>query len=354
LNLFKRILLIDVTVGTVGCLLMVSLYQAAREQIFHQFAHSMVTAFFVATPACLLISRYWWKMSGLRFPANWASVVAMILACAAVGNVAHNLVFVALGSLPPSEFWNVFWVRVQFSTTIALVFGVGAFLFRILRDDLETTALELRTQQLREERARKLAVQAQLASLESHVRPHFLFNALNTISSLIPEDPKLAETLLGRLAGVLRLSLDSNQQSLAPLDKELKLVGDYLEIERARFGNRLRFEIDVPSQLRSIEVPALSLQTLVENSVKYAVAAHLDGASIRVTASTRNGLVHLKVSDDGPGFTSQAIRPGHGLANLQGRLAALFGDSAKLEVARAAGLTAVTLSLPRSQIQAAV
>jgi len=334
---------------------MVSLYQSARSQILDQLAHSMVTAFFIATPLCVLISRYWWKISALPFPLNWTAVVAMILACAAAGNIAHNLVFLALGEITPVAFWPVFWVRVQFSGIIALLFGIGVFLFRILRDDLETTALELRTQQLREEHARKLAVEAQLASLESHVRPHFLFNALNTISSLIPEDPQLAEKLLGRLAGVLRLSLDSsNRRSLTPLEKELKLVSDYLEIERARFGDRLRFQIDVPPDLGSTEVPPLALQTLVENSVKYAVAVHLDGASIRVSAHARNDLLHLEVSDDGPGFTSQSIRPGHGLANLQGRLAALFGESAKLEVARGAGLTAVRLSLPRPQIPAAV
>jgi len=220
--------------------------------------------------------------------------------------------------------------------------------------DLETAERELQARQLREERARKLAVQAQLASLESHVRPHFLFNALNTISSLIPEDPKLAETLLGKLAAILRLSLDSNQQSLAPLEKELKLVGDYLEIERARFGGRLRFEIDVPAHLHSAEIPALSLQTLVENSVKYAVAAHLDGANIRVSARSQNGILRLEVSDDGPGFTPQAIRPGHGLANLEGRMAALFGGAARLEIDRIDGFTAVRLSLPRSPLPAAV
>ena len=281
LSLLRKIVIVDLTTAVVGWLLGVSLYQSTRSEIFDQLGHSLLTAFFIATPVCVLISRYWSRVSSLRAPLTWTLLIAVILACAGTGNIATNLVLVAIGALRSEKFWEVFGVRVQFSAMIALLFGVGVFLFRVMRGDLEAVERELQARQLREERARKLAVQAQLASLESHVRPHFLFNALNTISSLIPEDPKLAETLLGKLAVILRLSLDSNQESLAPLERELKLVSDYLEIERARFGARLRFEIDVPAYLHSAEIPALSLQTLVENSVKYAVAAHLDGANIR-------------------------------------------------------------------------
>ena len=354
LSLLRKIVIVDLTTAVVGWLLRVSIYQSTRSEIFAQLGHSLLTAFFIATPVCVLISRYWSRISSMRAPLTWTLLIAVILACAGIGNIATNLVLVAIGALRSEKFWEVFGERVQFSAMIALLFGVGVFLFRVMRGDLEAAERELQARQLREERARKLAVQAQLASLESHVRPHFLFNALNTISSLIPEDPKLAETLLGKLAAILRLSLDSNQQSLAPLEKELKLVGDYLEIERARFGGRLRFEIDVPAHLHSAEIPALSLQTLVENSVKYAVAAHLDGANIRVSARSQDGILRLEVSDDGPGFTPQAIRAGHGLANLEGRLAALFGGAARLEIDRIDGLTAVRLSLPRSPLPAAV
>jgi len=203
--------------------------------------------------------------------------------------------------------------------------GIGALSYGVLRNQLETTTLE-------QERAQKLAVEAQLASLESHVRPHFLFNTLNTISSLIPEDPKRAETLVGKLAAVLRLSLDSNQTRMASLERELKIVGDYLEIERARYGERLRFRIDVPPELGPVQVPALSLQTLVENSVKHAVGSRFEGAEIRVAAFEREGSVFVEVSDDGPGFTQQAILPGHGLANLQQRLVTMLGPDAKLEI----------------------
>jgi len=178
------------------------------------------------------------------------------------------------------------------------------------------------------------------------VRPHFLFNTLNTISSLIPEDPQRAESLVGKLAGLLRFSLDSTQERVSSLERELKVVGDYLEIERARFGDRLRCQIDVPAELRSIEIPALALQTLVENSVKYAVASRSNGAEIRLTARPLAECVRVEVSDDGPGFTEACIRPGHGLDNVQRRLAALFGSAATMEIIKSGDFTSVSLSLP--------
>jgi LytS/YehU family sensor histidine kinase len=262
-----------------------------------------------------------------------------ILICTIGGNLLLNLCFLAMGVLPPDSFWNVFWVRFQFSATLAMIFGMGAMGYHGLRKDLESKTMQLRDRQLEQERAGKFALEAQLASLESHIRPHFLFNTLNTISSLIPEDPGLAEHLVGKLAALLRLSLDSNQERVASLERELKIVGDYLEIERARYGNRLRFKSDIPPELRPVEVPALSLQTLVENSVKYAVGSRPEGAEIRIVAFAHDGSLFVKVSDDGPGFSAANFPPGHGLDNLQRRLTVLFGPSARLEFSSDSGAT---------------
>ena len=251
--------------------------------------------------------------------------------------LAGSAVSIALGLIPQGYFWISFWGRIQFAAVLALSMGIGALSYGVLRNQLEATTLE-------QARAQKLAAEAQLASLESHVRPHFLFNTLNTISSLIPEDPERAETLVGKLAALLRLSLDSNQARLGSLERELKIIGDYLEIERARYGERLRVRIDVPTDLRPVQVPALSLQTLVENSVKHAVGSRFEGAEIRIAAFERDGSVFVEVSDDGPGFTRQAVLPGHGLDNLQQRLATLFGPGAKLEIR---GGPTVSFCVPR-------
>jgi two-component system sensor histidine kinase AlgZ len=192
----------------------------------------------------------------------------------------------------------------------------------------------------------KLATEAQLASLESRIHPHFLFNTLNSISSLIPEDPARAERLVEQMAALLRFSLDANQSGLVPLASELKIVADYLDIERARFGDRLRYQIDVPADLNESRIPPLSLQTLVENSVKFAIAPDRAGGEIRITGARADGAFRVEVSDSGPAFQLESAPAGHGLDNLKGRLSALFGDRAALLLQRVGGRNNLILSVP--------
>jgi signal transduction histidine kinase len=323
----RRVLIFDVAAGLLAWLLTINFYHSTGPQILERLIRSMASAFFIATPTVLVVPRFSTRMLRRRFPINWILLVLSILGCAAGGSLAYNVTALVFGFERPGEFRNLFATHVQISAILALSLGIGMSAYQMLRT--ESTA-------------------ARLASLESHVRPHFLFNALNTISSLIPEDPKLAEALVGKLASLLRLTLDSGEARVAPLEREIRIVSDYLEIEHARYGDRLRFQIDVPEHLRSAEVPALSIQTLVENSVKHAVGSRFEGAEIRVKAFERGGSVIVEVSDDGPGLTAQAIRPGHGLDNLQRRLTALFGSAARLEITNDGGFAAVSFRLPRS------
>jgi LytS/YehU family sensor histidine kinase len=215
-----------------------------------------------------------------------------------------------------------------------------------MRHKLQSATLKLRTQQVEQERANKLLAEARLSSLASRIHPHFLFNTLNSIASLIPSDPKRAEDTVGKLASLLRFSLSENQSGLVPLAQELKVVRDYLEIERTRFGERLRYTIDTPKNLEIVKMPPLSLQTLVENSIKHVVALRAEGATIQVVGSAEDGQVLLQVIDDGPGFTLASITPEHGLGNLVSRIELLFGDRGQLSVARKNGTTVVTLLFP--------
>ena len=346
--ILRQIIVVDIAAGVVGFLAHVSLYHATRSQILTALAKSLSLAFLIGTPLVLAMARYHLTFARRRFAVNLLLVGVTAVGCGIAGNLVFDAVSIALGFLPPNQFWDEFWERIPTSLILALSITLGMFAIRWLRLEVESATLQLRTRQLEQERAGKLAVEAQLASLESHIRPHFLFNTLNTISSLIPEEPKVAESLVGKLAALLRLSMDSKHERVATLERELKIVTDYLEIERARYGDRLRFRIDVPPELGSGEVPALSIQTLVENSVKYAVGSRYEGAEVRVSAAIVDGSLSVAVSDDGPGFTEQAIRPGHGLDNLQRRLAGLFGPAARLDISSKAGFTTVTFSLPRT------
>ena len=221
-----------------------------------------------------------------------------------------------------------------------------------MQTQLSEQPAEPAQEQLAEERHRKLASEARMSSLESRIHPHFLFNTLNSISALIREDPAQAERTVERLATLLRYSLDSNTRRLVPLRQELRVVEDYLEIEKTRFGARLRYGIDSPEGMGDLEVPSLALQTLVENSIKHAVASNRQGGEIRVSARLDGEYLRLEVTDDGPGFDLRDIQPGHGLENLQERLALLFEGAGRLDLERAGGHMRVSVAVPQRKVLA--
>jgi len=241
-----------------------------------------------------------------------------------------------------------FLVDLRINAVLAVVIGIAMTLYETQRSRLDAVTLELRVKELEHEAARRMALAAQLSSLESRLQPHFLFNTLNTISALIQEDPERAERTVERLAALLRFSLDAAERGLVPLAQELRIARDYLEIEKTRLGERLAYTLEVTPGLDQWEVPPFSVQTLVENSVKHAIAPRQRGGRVCVKASTVDGRVVLAVWDDGPGFSSAAITAGHGLDNLRGRLAGRFGERASVEVGQREGGTVVTVSIPRN------
>lgn len=285
----------------------------------------------------------------LRLPSPW-NLAAYILLIAALTPLCVAIVGLILNAaklVPRGFYWSHFGNEVLFDFGIALIIGLVIrqyFLLRLVIDEKERA---LGDQLIEKERALKLASEARLASLESRIHPHFLFNTLNSISALTQEDPTKAEQMIQRLAALLRFSLDAGGRGLAPLREEAKIVRDYLEIEKARFGDRLAYSVNIPRQLESLDVPPLALQTLVENSVKHSIAPRRGGGEIRVEAKVAEQQLVLEVWDDGPGFNLSATPNGHGLDNLAGRLASLFDENANLTVERKGAGIAVTIVLPR-------
>jgi LytS/YehU family sensor histidine kinase len=199
---------------------------------------------------------------------------------------------------------------------------------------------------------RRLVAEAQLASLESRVNPHFLFNTLNSIAAMTHTDPQGAERMTHQLASLMRSSLDAASMPLVCLRDEIDLVRNYLAIEHVRFGDRLRYTIDVDEPAAETPVPRLSLQTLAEKSVKYAVSPQRDGACITIRAATNGASTRVELEDDGPGFDPDEERPGHGLALLRARLAMNFPSRARLEVQSRPGRTRVAIVVPSHGVRA--
>jgi sensor histidine kinase YesM len=278
---------------------------------------------------------------------RWMVLIAILIALAVIGSAVAVGLLTVLGHIKSWDaFFPVLRQTVRMAIFMTLIFGIYATINEALRSQLDRTTLALRTKERDEAEARRMASEAQLASLESRVNPHFFFNTLNSIAALTREDAARAELMTTQLASLMRSSLSIDSTPLVPLEQEAKHVRDYLEIEHVRFGDRLRFEIRIPDEANTTLVPRLAVQTIVENSVKYAVSVQRDGASILVTAHRANGRMHLEVADDGPGFDAAAIPDGHGLALIRARLARLYSGDATLSVRSQAGRTTVSMDLP--------
>ncbi|MBV9926606.1 MAG: histidine kinase [Acidobacteria bacterium] len=334
----------------VGLALALIFWIAQRGSGAHSFADeiasSLIHAFAYGSSFGLLMPYLGERLAALRAPWNWVSMTAALLLIAGAASLAVELCLLGSGLLQPGAFWADYLFKSVSVFFIALVIGLCVRAYENFRDRLQATNLQLRTQELEKERALKLATEASLASLESRLHPHFLFNTLNTISALIAEDPPLAETTVQRLAALLRASLDACHQRQIALADELKLVTDYLEIEQARFGERLSYTVEMEPALGRLPVPPLTLQPVVENSVKFAVSPRPEGGRIRIAARLSTGYLELEAWDDGPGFAEESIPSGRGLDNLRARLAALFGGEAHLSVGRRDGGIAVCVRVP--------
>jgi signal transduction histidine kinase len=167
--------------------------------------------------------------------------------------------------------------------------------------------------------AHQLATIAELRALRAQINPHFLFNALTLLAEKVQALPG-AERLVLNLAEVFRFALESTQQDAVPLRSELAAIEAYLQIEGERFGDLLRWTIDVPDELRDTPIPPMVLQPLVENSIRHGLAVSPRGGTVSVTALQSGSGVRLTVADDGAGFTPGATRERIGLANVRARV----------------------------------
>jgi sensor histidine kinase YesM len=349
LAIIRRMLWIVPSIALFCLVLLLAIGRTKLSQSGAELAIDFVYAALISLPSAVVITRAAHRYTG-RSPLFVIPVYILILVCTATcGILGGNVLLELIGIFPRGAYWREFWSAWPFSIVITMVVGLSITYFETLRGRLQTATLELRTRQVEQERANKLLAEARLSSLESRIHPHFLFNTLNSIASLIPSDPKRAEETVSKLASLLRFSLNANHDSLVPLSQELKIVRDYLEIEATRFGQRLQYEVRVPEALANLKVPPLALQTLVENSVKHVVAQRNQAFSVKVDGSQHDGRLEITVTDDGPGFSLADISPDHGLGNLVGRLELLFGDAAHLNVQRVVDKTVVSITIPAGE-----
>jgi len=188
--------------------------------------------------------------------------------------------------------------------------------------------------------------QAQLRALKMQLHPHFLFNTLHSISSLVLEDPPKANSMIARLGDFLRLTIENSEQQLVTLKEETEFLRCYLEIEQVRFGDRLTVAFELEPQTLSAEVPHLILQPVVENAIQHAIAPRAVRGQINIRADCVNSLLRVAVSDNGPGIIPNSISNAKkcvGLTNVRTRLQQIYGPDFRFELMNGdnGGLTVV-------------
>jgi LytS/YehU family sensor histidine kinase len=201
-------------------------------------------------------------------------------------------------------------------------------------------------------------VQAQLKALRSQLQPHFLFNTLHSISTLMLTNARAADSMLARLSDLLRMSLENNTVQETTLHREMQFVNGYMEIEKMRFGDRLQVQCDVHPDTLDARVPHLLLQPLVENAIRHGASRRAAGGEVRIVSFLRDGNLHIEVADNGPGFSPNPewnARHGMGLNATRERLRVFYGERQRLDIHSAPGRgTMISIQIPFSTEQVPV
>jgi len=232
-------------------------------------------------------------------------------------------------------------------TAGALFYGmyIGTLIWTVVY----TRITERRIQQERETHMQQAVHTAELRALEAQINPHFLFNSLNSIRGLVVEDPQKAQDMITRFAALLRYNLNHDRQHTVPLSQEAEVVEDYLALESVRFEGRLRVQFKVDPAAKSLRVPPMILQALVENALKHGIAKRPEGGDVRIHATAENGSLVLQVENTGELTPARPTRDGDtqiGLNNIRERLRLLYGDRASLSLKNGDGVVAATVRIP--------
>ncbi|QKZ15349.1 histidine kinase [Spirosoma sp. KUDC1026] len=283
---------------------------------------------------CFLIT---WSLSGWltrRYPEAWKRHVLVSIAVLLNFFVINTILFLFLGktfvdqlALRPDYFdadapWPIY--------ALGNILVANVFLY-VLQQGRQLTR-KLSEQEFQLLNLEKLKTRAELDALQAKINPHFLYNSLNSIASLVHEDPDKAEEMTLLLSKLFRYSTGRNGELFASLTDELEMVRTYLQVEQVRFSSRLVFSVEVSDPaLNDLKLPQFLLQPIVENAIKHGIAKRADAGRIDVRIYEKKEELHLCVHDNGPAFPDD-MGGGYGLRSIQDKLKLLYGDDARVEL----------------------
>ena len=285
------------------------------------------------------LSLYRWVRRNLRQPRIDRQFLMLFLIVAAEASrtwLKHAFPKWIFALMAP--YW---WLQVMVWLSAPIVVGIALKVWNTLRVELKL------------EEQKRLLLEARLDALQRQINPHFLFNTLNSIASLVRTKPKLAREMTVKLANILRALL-KDHDSYVPLREELSFTDDYLDIEVVRFGSeKLRVEKEIDPRTLAVMVPSILLQPLIENSIKHGLEPRLKGGTVTLRSRLDGNRVLIEVADDGVGITNRPVSAlkrtgaGIGMKNVQERLDVLYGDQASFTVVSNPGRgTSVSIEIP--------
>jgi two-component system, LytTR family, sensor kinase len=306
----------------------------------------------LATPLVISLARRYPIIRGttVRTVAVHLAAFATISAVAEAWSALLQVLFNPWGNRRPPTFWDTWSTTLLYQVLIFLIAYALILTITYLVDSRENIARQMtETARLNEELSK-----AQLAALRRQMEPHFMFNTLNSIAGLVRDHRNdAAVSMIVGLSEFLRRASENSHRSQVTLAEEVEYLQRYVDIQKVRFGERLRVSVDIPADLLDTQVPNLLLQPLVENAIKHGIAKRIVGGNVRVTGVRRDGSICLSVYNDGPSFPEdwQTNGAGVGLANLRTRLQILHSDASELQMRRAGGDgVEVVVTLPLKEV----
>lgn len=231
---------------------------------------------------------------------------------------------------------NLDWLLMTYTTVVGLTYALGYY-------------HEVQARAVREAQLQTRLVEARLNALQAELHPHFLFNTLHAISTLVHTNPDAADRMISRLSDLLRLTFDRTGVARIPLHDELEFLQKYLEIEQTRFRDRLTVQFDIDPATLDAEVPRLILQPIVENAIKHGISPRTEPGIVQIVSRADGDRMWLEVRDNGVGLSGSArtkFHSGVGLANTRDRLECLYGEAQKLDFSEGTGGLTVRITLP--------
>jgi len=259
---------------------------------------------------------------------KWGRLAILILLTCVLYNYVNSQLVEWFHLFDPAKKISVlkrFWGNVLFDSPLIFIWTSIYFIWHYVELGRKTEVQKVKLESLVKE--------LELKTIKSHINPHFIFNALNSIRALVDENPDRARTAITELSNILRSSMQTEKMELAPLEKELNIVKDYLALEHIRFEDRLRIEYDIDEDTMDQPVPPMMLQTLVENAIKHGISKNKEGGIVRVISDFTSDHHELIVQNTGHlnGAVEDVI-DGFGIKSTRNRLKILFGDKASFEI----------------------